>query len=93
MKDAVLVRNGRHMRPLLAVLLRYGIGLHDKYDRGLWISETDLPRIKEHMASDPTGHDVMWNGKAFRFVRGTNIHNDVQFSDFNELFRLAELRR
>ena len=82
----VLVKNGKHMRPLRAVLLRYGIGQPDKYDRGLWISKADLPRIQDGMASDPTGHDVRWNGKTYRFVRGTNIHNEVQFSDFENLF-------
>ena len=28
-----LVRNGKHQRPLLAVLTRYGIGQQDGYDR------------------------------------------------------------
>lgn len=81
-----LVRNGRHERPLPAVLTRYGIGQPDRYDRGLWISDADLPRIEAGMASDPSRHDVRWNGQVFTFVNGTNMHNDVSMRDFRELF-------
>ena len=87
MKKNVLVRNGRHQRPLLAVLKRYGIGKPDQYDRGLWISEADLPRIEAGMASDPSRHTFRWHGQEFLLVSGTNMHNDVQISDFRELFR------
>lgn len=85
MKKA-LVRNGRHQRPLIAVLTRYGIGQQDGYDRGLWITEAYLPRIEAGMASDKSRHDVQWNGRTFMFVNGTNMHNDVSMDDFNELF-------
>lgn len=77
-----LVRNGRHMRPMLAVLTRNDIGVVDKYNRGRWISDADLPRIKSAMLTDPTRvvdpRDV--------FVAGTNQHNHVGFADFTRLF-------
>lgn len=81
-----LVRNGQHMRPMLAVLRRYGIGQQDGYDRGLWITEADLPKIEEHMVTDPTRHEFRWNGKTYLLVNGTNIHNDVSIADFKNLF-------
>lgn len=82
----VLVRNGRHQRPLFVVLKRYGIGQRDEYDRGLWITEADLPIIEEHMATDATLHAYWWNGKTIPLVNGTNIHNDVSIADFKNLF-------
>lgn len=85
MKKA-LVRNGQHQRPLLAVLRRYGIGQKDGFDRGLWITEADLPLIEAGMATDATRHEFRWNGKTFLLVNGTNIHNDVSIDDFNKLF-------
>lgn len=50
----VLVKNGQHQRPMVAVLSRYGLGTPDQYCRGIWISESDLYYIKEEMKMDNT---------------------------------------
>ena len=79
---ATLVRNGNHMRPMLAVLERYGIGAEDKYGRGRWITPGDLKLIAEKMQTDPskidTGTDL--------YVKGTCQHNHVRLQDYRELF-------
>ena len=82
MKNSVLVRNGQHMRPMLSVLKRYGIGAADKYGRGLWISKNDLPEIWERMNTDETRGTI----QGVVFVSGTNMHNSVLLRDFEELF-------
>jgi len=92
-KNCVLVRNGRHMRPMLDVLTRYGIGSIDQYGRGRWISEKDIPSILDHMRSDPTA--IWFCGQcrceadkpgAYCYVDGTNRHNQVSIGDFSQLF-------
>ena len=77
-----LVRNGRHMRPMLAVLERYNIGTVDGSGRGRWISERDIPVIRRRMEEDPTR--IVNEG--YIFVQGTCIHNHVIISDYVELF-------
>ena len=89
MKKDVLVRKGQHMGPMYAVLKRYGIGKPDKYDRGLWISSTDLVDILSGMESDPVSYSGIHNGKKWIAVNGTNQHNQVLFSDFAKLFSEA----
>lgn len=84
-KKSALVRNGRHMRPMLAVLERYGIGEADKYGRGRWIKPADLAAIKEHMLNDKS---LIQKGESL-FVKGTCIHNYVSFADFNKVFAEA----
>ena len=91
MKENVLVRNGHHMRPMLAVCRRYGVGFHDKYDRGVWISKTDVDTIGKMMETDPTAIRGVWNGKPWLAVNGTNRHNQVVLRDFEELFQQKEL--
>lgn len=81
MKSA-LIRNGQHQRPLLAVVKRYGIGSPDKYDRGIWISQNDIPAIEAGMQSDPSA--FLFGGRLL--VKGTNIHNHVELADFVSLF-------
>ena len=79
-----LVRDRMHMRPMLAVLKRYGIGQPDKYRRGVWIEKSDLPAILEGMKADPT---CMKGGAAADdyIVQGTNLHNHVRFvEDFKQ---------
>lgn len=88
MKKSVLVRNGRHMRPMLAVLQRYDVGEHDQYNRGRWIRESDLPRIYEGMMYDPTPYAS--HKAPDPFVIGTNIHNTVSYHEFEELFTEKE---
>jgi hypothetical protein len=82
----VLVRDGRHMRPTLAVLKRYGLGSEDQYARGRWIAESDLPTILKAIRNDPGAIRI---GAAYWDwgCPGTNQHNYVRFSDFKELFK------
>ena len=80
----VLVRNGRHMSPMLAVLKRHDIGEADQYGRGRWISEADIPAIREAMISEPW-HMEDRGGEEI-ICHGTNIHNDVWLSEFKSLF-------
>lgn len=82
MKKSVLVRNGQHQRPMLAVLERYGIGASDQYGRGRWISAGDLPAIQAGMGGDASR--IEFQGVVF--VNGTNRHNLVRLSDYQELF-------
>lgn len=79
---SVLVRNGRHQRPMVAVLRRYGIGTPDGFNRGLWITEEDLTAIRKGMEADPS----LIRREQHLFVRGSNIHNYVGICDFSELF-------
>lgn len=77
---AKLVKNGHHMKPMLAVLVRYGIGTEDQYDRGRWITKKDLVAIYQGMMADETllrRHDA-----GDPIVMGTNIHNYVRYTDF-----------
>ena len=74
----VLIHAYKHERPLFAVLIRYNIGSIDKYDRGRWITEKDLPKIREAMSRDSSYRD--WYGDPM--VDGTCIHNQVTFSEF-----------
>ena len=82
----VLVKNGQHMRPMLAVCRRYGVGSPDKYDRGVWISKANLDTIRAMMESDPSAIRGTFNGKPWIMVNGTNKHNQVMLRDFEELF-------
>lgn len=82
----VLIRNGRHQRPLLAVCNRYGIGSADGYGRGVWITKEDVPKIAERMETDDTAVRGVFNGKPWIAVQGTNKHNHVMIEDFEELF-------
>ena len=81
--NSVLVKNGHHQRPMVAVLSRYGLGERDQYGRGIWISESDLYYIKEEMKMDNTrieqGDEIC--------VQGTNMHNYVFYADFEKLFK------
>lgn len=85
MKKDVLVRKGQHMGPMYAVLSRYGIGKPDKYDRGLWISVSDIPAIKSGMLHDRTLITDFW-GHPCTIVQGTCRHNHVGIDDFEDLF-------
>lgn len=81
----VLIRNGQHQRPMLAVLERAGIGEYDQYHRGRWIAESDLPAILDAIRSHPRSirggaADTDW------LCPGTNIHNWVSYPDFAKLF-------
>lgn len=78
----VLVRNGQHQRPMLAVLRRYGIGEADRYSRGIWIHKEDLSDILERMQSD---RSFFMHGDEY-VVNGSSKHNQVMFSDFEKLF-------
>lgn len=80
----ILIRNGRHMRPMLAVVTRYNIGKLDPYERGRWITECDIPIIKNKMREDRTF--LSRDGKEM-YVQGTNMHNYVSINDFIELFK------
>lgn len=84
----VLIRNGRHQRPLLAVLKRYSIGSADQYGRGLWISAVDLPAIKEGMLSDKSC--IIGDAEGTPIVNGSSIHNSVWYTDFVELLQKTE---
>ena len=86
MAKKVLVRDGRHMRPMLAVLTRNGIGDVDQYGRGRWIAETDIPRIADAIRSHPR---AIRGGAAEDswLCPGTNIHNWVDVADFKALFK------
>lgn len=77
-----LVRNGRHQRPMLSVLERYGIGDIDGYGRGRWITIRDLSGIQSCMEADP--NRIVYPDDIF--VPGTNQHNHVSMSDFQKLF-------
>lgn len=83
----VLIRDGKHMRPMLAVCRRYGVGQADKYDRGVWLSESDLSIIEKMMQEDPSRVTGVFNGKPWIAVKGTNIHNSVMLDDFTGLFQ------
>ena len=81
----ILVRDGKHMRPMLAVLKRADIGSVDSYGRGRWIAESDLPAILDAIRSHPMARragaaDWDW------LCPGTNQHNSARFSDFKALF-------
>lgn len=80
---SVLVRNGRHQRPMAAVLSRYKLGVKDQYGRGVWLSEAELCCLKEEMKLDETR--ILQGAEVY--VQGTNIHNHVSFSDFENLFK------
>ena len=84
--SSVLVRNGHHMRPMLAVLERSGIGALDKYGRGRWIAKSDLPAILEAIRSHPR---AMRSGSADTawLCPGTNIHNWVDYREFEGMFK------
>lgn len=82
MTGSRLVRNGRHMRPMWAVLERYRIGSKDKYNRGRWIMPEDLEKIEEKMNEDPSR---MITGSGI-WVQGSNIHNHVNLVDFYALW-------
>ena len=84
MKTSVLIRNGKQERPMLSVLIRYGIGSIDKYGRGRWINPMDLSKIEDNMLADPT----CTVGSANMWVQGTCIHNQVSFMDFK--FKIHE---
>lgn len=86
MRNKRLIRNGRHMRPLLAVCNRYGIGSADDYGRGVWIYEDDISKIAERMEQDDTAVRGVFDGKPWLAVQGTNRHNYVMAKDFEELF-------
>ena len=78
----VLVKNGNHQRPMLAVLDRYNIGSLDKYGRGRWISVNDLPDISDRFDADKTA--IRYPETVF--VMGTNRHNYVNLDEFYKLF-------
>ena len=77
-----LVRNGKHQRPMLAVLERYDIGMPDNYGRGRWITEKSLKGIRHCMNIDPSR--IVYPDDIF--VQGSNQHNHVSLSDFERLF-------
>lgn len=80
-----LVRYGRHQLHMAKVLDRYGIGKKDKYDRGIWISEADLPAIKAGMQAQRNKIE----GCGDIAVPGTNIHNWVYYHQYVDLFKEA----
>ena len=75
-----LIRNGQHMRPMFAVVKRGGIGLEDGFDRGIWISKSDLPVLLDYFKKN--GHAY---GSDYWCI-GTNQHNTVFYSDFVKLW-------
>ena len=77
----VMVSFKRHQGPMHAVLSRAKIGKADKYGRGIWIGENDLPSIRAYFEK----HGEPW-GKENWWVDGTNIHNQVLYTDFTQLF-------
>ena len=79
---SVLVRKGQHMRPMLAVLERYGIGQIDTYGRGRWITERDIPIIRKQMDIDSS--KITSAGRTL--VKGSNLHNYVEVADYVQLF-------
>lgn len=81
--NSVLVKYGRHQRPMAAVLNRYKLGTEDQYGRGVWFSEADLYCLKEEMKLDNTR--ILQGAEIY--VQGTNMHNHVSFSDFENLFK------
>lgn len=85
MKRSVLVRNGRHMAPMFAVLERYGIGGEDPYGRGRWITPWDLWKIAAKMEKDPSKVMGGVDNKEV-YVKGTCQHNHVRLADFRELW-------
>ena len=78
----VLFHFGRHENPMASVLKRYGVGQPDRYDRGIWVSETDIKKVISMMPNDPSR--VVSCGVCF--VRGTNQHNYVGADDFWKVF-------
>jgi len=80
-----LVRDGRHMRPMLAVLQRGNIGELDTYGRGRWIAESDLPAILAEIKRGRYAMQTAADPDAWGCC-GTNIHNWVDFREFKTLF-------
>lgn len=79
---SVMVSIRRHQGPMYAVLKRAGIGIVDKYGRGIWIKETDLSKIREYFESHGYSYTVNdW------WTFGTNQHNTVFYHNFVELFK------
>ena len=89
-KQVIVTGNGKHMRPLLCVLERYGIGTVDKYARGVWLSQDDLQRLLKTMLKDktckPNIHPELVEVESYR---GTGVKPEntvVKFGDFLALF-------
>ncbi len=83
MSNKALVRNGRHQRGMLAVLDRANLGEKDTYGRGRWITKDDLPAILQAIRTHPRSVQVSANAWC---CPGTNMHNYVYQSSFEELF-------
>lgn len=78
---AILVRNGKHQRPIKAVFDRYGLGTPDKYDRGIWVTPDEIKKTVSMMDGDKS---LIRKGEG-KFVRGTNMHNYVSDLDLLDL--------
>lgn len=92
-RSSILVRDGRHTRPMLVVLERYGIGNVDKYGRGRWINKSMLPKILDCMKADKSYRHIMWKDRHGNIefedhcvIIGTCINNYVSYDEFIELF-------
>lgn len=82
-----LVRDGHHMRPMLAVLRRYGIGEEDGFGRGRWIEKSDLQRIEACMWQDEHRIEYADYGRTRKVcVPGTCRHNHVGIREFARLW-------
>ncbi len=79
------------MRPMLAVLKRAGIGDKDTYNRGLWITERELPRILEAIKAGPWAVQCSVNSWDWACA-GTNQHNSARFEDFLKLFGIEDFQ-
>lgn len=79
MKKLVSIRH--HQGPMYAVLKRAGIGSADKYGRGIWITDADIPSIRAYFSArgNVYGTEEWW-------LNGTNQHNQVFYTDFVKLF-------
>lgn len=89
MSKSKLVRDGRHMRPMLAVLARYDIGAVDQFGRGRWIVRANLRSIYKAMMADDTLLPSSCDSNPV--VMGTNMHNWVEYRDFERLFEDDEV--
>lgn len=78
------IHNGKHMRPMHAILTRYGIGKTNPYTGAIIISEADLPAIRAAMLSDKTC--IIGDAQGTPLVDGSNSHNSVWYTDFESLF-------
>ena len=83
MSNDIMISRHRHQGPICGMLERYGIGQPDRYGRGIWLSEADLPKIIARMKSDPTRIEA--GGRLF--VKGSEKgNNHVEMYEIQRLF-------